>query len=170
MTLTRPGAVIHAHDFVGRLLAISQGCSYTRENLLFLRRHECTPIYSHVWNCTPVRVSSSNVIENIKRSRLDGFIFHTQFRASISCLCVSINIRNATGIISSLICVTLSQSSTLSFSGFFLQARRYSLLAIAFHTDLWLVRLSLGVIVLSSMTKIKSRLFSSTSMHHFHLR
>jgi hypothetical protein len=111
-----------------------------------------------------------NVIGHTNRSGLDGFMFHTQFRASISYPCVSIVIRNATGIISSSIYVTSSQFSTLPFSGFSLQARRYLLLATSSRMDLWLVQSSLGETVSSSMTRTKSRLYLSISTPRFRLR
>ena len=47
---------IHAYDLIVRFLAVGQGCSYTREDLIFLWRHECAPLHSSVWNCTPVRI------------------------------------------------------------------------------------------------------------------
>ena len=53
---------IYAYDLIVRFLAVSQGCSYTREDFIFLRRHECAPFNSPVWTCSPVRSSLFNAI------------------------------------------------------------------------------------------------------------
>ena len=161
---------IYAYDLIVRFMAVSKGCSNTREDFILLRCHECALIYSFVWTCSPVCSSLFNVIGHTNWSGLDGFTYHTQFRASISYPYASIDIRNATGIISSSISVTSSPFSTLPSSGFSLQARLYLLLATAFPMDLWLVQSSLGETVSSSMTRIKSRLYLSISMPHFRLR
>jgi hypothetical protein len=162
---------IYAYDLIVRFLAVRQGYPYAREDFIFLRRHECAPFYSLVRTCSPVRSSLFDVIGHTNRSGLlGGFMFHTRFRVSIFYLCAAIDIRNATGIISSSISVTSSQFSTLPSSGFSLQARRYLLLATAFRMDLWLVQSSLGETVSFSMTRIKSRLYLSISTPHFRLR
>ena len=46
---------IYAYDLIVRFLAVSQGCSYTREDFIFLRRHERAPFNSLVWTGSPVR-------------------------------------------------------------------------------------------------------------------
>ena len=53
---------IYAYDLIVRFLAVSQGCSDTREDFIFFWCHECAPFYSLVWTCSPVRSSLFNVI------------------------------------------------------------------------------------------------------------